>query len=73
MGTTVMIRSSKYMNLDYRVLKRTYTREEWNANRMNYIEEARLEAEQIRPGRIELYVKESKRQKGVKMVVIKAH
>ncbi len=68
-----MIRSRHLIDPAYRVLKRTYTREEWNVNRMQYIDEARIEARQIMPGRIELYVKETSRQKPVRMYTIKAH
>ncbi len=68
-----MIRSRHLIDPHYRVLKRTYTRDEWNVNRMQYIEEARNEARSIMPGRVELYVREATRQKAVLHVTIKAH
>jgi hypothetical protein len=57
---------------DYRILKRIYTRGEWNVNRMAYIEEARKDARDITPGKVELYVKEP-RQKPIKMVTVICH
>jgi hypothetical protein len=59
--------------VNYRVVKHIYTREEWNVNRMQYIEESRAIARDIKPGRVELYVKESTRQKPIKMVTIICH
>lgn len=73
MADNTMIRNHRLIDREYRVLKRTYDRQDWNENRMRYIDEARNEARTIRPGRVELYVREEKRHKPVKMVVIKAH
>lgn len=59
-------------NFTYTTLSRTYTRQEWNVNRMQYIEEARKDARAQAPAKVLLYVREAPRRKGVLMVTVKS-
>jgi len=65
-----MIRSNQYIGPAYTTLQSTYNREEWNTNRMNYIQEARTDARAQAPCKVLLRVKDSPRQRAVIVATI---
>ena len=68
-----MIRNNHLIGPYITTHQRTYTREEWNANRMQYIEEARTLARETRPSKVLLRVKDSPKGYAKIEVTIRAH
>lgn len=68
-----MIKNRHLIGSAYVIHQRTYTRKEWNVNRMRYITEARELVDANPPAKVLLYVKDDSRARAILMVTVIAH